>query len=158
MRARGAKVTDIVILVVAADDGVMPQTIEAITHAQGGEGPDHRRGQQDRQAGRQPRPREAASSPSTASSPEEWGGDTIMVPVSARTNGEGIDQLLETCSSRPRCSSSRRTRRRRAEGAIIEAKLDKGRGPVAHRPRAGRHAARGRLRRRRQALRARSAR
>ena len=129
MRARGAKATDIAILVVAADDGVMPQTVEAINHAKAagveiivainkmdkhGANPD------------------AVKQELTKYNllPEEWGGDVICVPVSALTH-QGIDQLLESVLLVADVKEYKANPNRRAKGIVIEAKLDKGRGPVA---------------------------
>jgi translation initiation factor IF-2 len=129
MRARGAQATDIAILVVAADDGVMPQTVEAINHAKA--------------AGipivvainKIDRPNAAPESVKQQLTeyglvPEEWGGDTICVEISA-TKGQGIDQLLEMVLLVAEISEIKANPNRMAEGTVIEAELDKGRGPVA---------------------------
>ena len=129
MRARGAQATDIAILVVAADDGIMPQTVEAINHAKA--------------AGvdiivainKMDKP---SADPDTVKQeltkyelvPEEWGGDVICVPVSALTR-MGIDDLLENVLLVAEVKELRANPNRRAKGIVIEAKLDKGRGPVA---------------------------
>jgi translation initiation factor IF-2 len=129
MRARGAKATDIVILVVAADDGVMPQTVEAINHARAADVPiivavnkvDKPEADQDRVK------RELANH---ALVPEEWGGQTIYVPTSAK-KGTGIDQLLEMTALQSEILELRANANRAAKGVIIESRLDRGRGPVA---------------------------
>ena len=129
MRARGAQATDIAILVVAADDGIMPQTIEAINHAKA--------------AGidivvainKMDKP---TADPDTVKQeltrydliPEEWGGDVICVPVSAKTR-KGIDDLLESVLLVAEVKELKANPNRQAKGIVIEAKLDKGRGPVA---------------------------
>ncbi len=129
MRARGAQATDIAILVVAADDGIMPQTIEAINHAKA--------------AGidivvainKMDKP---AADPDTVKQeltrydlvPEEWGGDVICVPVSAKTH-KGIEELLESVLLVAEVKELKANPNRHAKGIVIEAKLDKGRGPVA---------------------------
>ncbi len=129
MRARGAQSTDIAILVVAADDGIMPQTVEAINHAKA--------------AGvdivvainKMDKP---TANPEVVKTeltkyeliPEEWGGDVICVPVSALT-GQGIDDLLESVLLVAEVKELKANPNRRAKGLVIEAKLDKGRGPVA---------------------------
>ncbi|MGN1472905.1 MAG: translation initiation factor IF-2 [Eubacteriales bacterium] len=129
MRARGAQATDIAVLVVAADDGIMPQTVEAINHAKAagveiivainkmdkhGANPD------------------AIKQELTKYDllPEEWGGDTICIPVSALTH-QGIDELLESILLVAEVKEYRANPNRRAKGVVIEAKLDRGRGPVA---------------------------
>ena len=129
MRARGAKVTDIAVLVVAADDGVMPQTLEAINHAKAakvpivvainkmdkpGANPDHVK--------QQLAEHELIT--------EEWGGTTIMVPVSAKKK-EGINDLLEMILLVAEVQELKANANREARGVVIEARLDKGRGPVA---------------------------
>ena len=129
MRARGAKATDIAILVVAADDGIMPQTIEAINHA--------------KDAGLEiivainKMDKHGANPDNVLQEltkyeliPESWGGDVICVPVSALT-GMGIEDLLENILLISEVKEYKANPNRRAKGAIIEAKLDKGRGPVA---------------------------
>ena len=129
MRARGAQVTDIVILVVAADDGIMPQTVEAINHAKAAgvtiivavnkmdkQGADINKVKQDLT--------------NYGLVPEEWGGDTIVCPVSAKT-GEGIDNLLENILLVAEMKELLANPDREARGTIIEAKLDKGMGPMA---------------------------
>jgi len=129
MRARGAKVTDVVVLVVAADDGVMPQTREAIDHAKAagvpivvainkidkpGTNPDNvKRGLADLEL-----------------MPEDWGGQTVMVPVSAKKR-ENLDQLLEMILLSTDILELKANPKRSASGAVLEAKLDRGRGPVA---------------------------
>ena len=129
MRARGAKATDIAILVVAADDGIMPQTIEAINHAKAA-GVDIivAINKMDK-PGANP---EAIKQELTKYDlvPEEWGGDVICVPVSALRH-EGIDQLLESVLLVADMKDLRANPNRRAKGIVIESKLDKGRGPVA---------------------------
>ena len=129
MRARGAQVTDVAILVVAADDGVMPQTIEAINHAKAakvpiivainkidrpGANPDHVK--------QQLAEHELI--------PEDWGGDTIMVPVSAHQK-TGISDLLEMILLTAEMKELKANPNRRAKGAVVEARLDKGQGPIA---------------------------
>ena len=129
MRQRGANSTDIAILVVAADDGIMPQTIEAISHAKAanvqvivainkmdkpGANPD----------------RVLQQLTEYSLVPEQWGGDTICVPVSALT-GEGIDKLLESVLLVAEMMELKANPDRKAKGVVIEARLDKGRGPVA---------------------------
>jgi translation initiation factor IF-2 len=129
MRARGANVTDIVILVVAADDGVMPQTIEAISHAKAAEVPIVVAMNKMDTAGANPDrvKKELANHNLLA---EDWGGDVIMVPVSARAK-TGIDLLLENVALQAEILELTANPSRPAVGAIVEAKLEKGRGPVA---------------------------
>jgi translation initiation factor IF-2 len=129
MRARGAQVTDLVILVVAADDGVMPQTIEAINHAKAAKVPIVVAINKIDLAGANPE-RVKKDLAAQELVPEEWGGDTIMVPVSARTK-EGIELLLENVALQAEVLELTANPNRPAVGAIIEAKLEKGRGPVA---------------------------
>jgi translation initiation factor IF-2 len=129
MRARGAQATDIVILVVAADDGVMPQTVEAINHARAAEVPiivainkiDKPEADADRVK------RELANHNLV---PEEWGGQTIYVPTSAK-RGTGIEQLLEMTALQSEVLELKANPNRNARGIIIEGRLDRGRGPVA---------------------------
>ncbi len=129
MRARGAKVTDIVVLVVAADDGIMPQTVEAIDHAKAANVPiivamnKMDKPHVDPDAVKQGLMKYDLV-------PEEWGGDVMIVPVSAKT-GEGIDQLLESIYLQAEMLELRANPDRRARGVVIEAKLDKGKGPMA---------------------------
>ncbi|MGA7594962.1 MAG: translation initiation factor IF-2 [Gallionella sp.] len=129
MRARGAKATDIVILVVAADDGVMPQTKEAISHARAAEVPlvvaltkiDKA------DANVEKVKQELAAEGVT---PEDWGGDSMFVEVSSKT-GQGIDQLLEGVLLQAEVLELKAPRSTYAKGLVIEARLDKGKGPVA---------------------------
>lgn len=129
MRARGAKVTDIAVLVVAADDGVMPQTIEAINHAKAAEVPIVVAiNKIDKPQANPELVKQQLAEHGLV--PEEWGGDTICVPVSAKT-GEGLDQLLEMILLVAEMEELKANPNRAARGTVIEAKLDKGRGPVA---------------------------
>ena len=129
MRARGAQATDIAILVVAADDGVMPQTIEAINHAKAAKVPTIIAiNKMDKAAADPERIKQDLTAYGLVA--EEWGGDTIMVPVSAVT-GENVDQLLEMILLVAEVQNYRANPNRKARGVIIEARLDKGRGPVA---------------------------
>ena len=129
MRARGAQATDIAILVVAADDGVMPQTVEAINHAKAADVPIIVAiNKMDKHAANPERVKQDLTAYELV--PEEWGGDTIMVPVSAHT-GEGVDSLLEMILLEADMQQLRANPNRMAKGVIIEAKLDKARGPVA---------------------------
>ncbi len=129
MRARGAQVTDIVVLVVAADDGVMPQTREAINHAQSAKVPivvainkiDKPQADQEKIK------RELAN---FGLQPEEWGGQTIFCPVSALT-GQGVDEILEAILLQSEVLELTASPKKRASGVVIEALLDRGRGPVA---------------------------
>ncbi len=129
MRARGAKVTDIIILVVAADDGVMPQTIEAINHAKAADIPIvvaiNKIDKPD--ADPEKVKRQLAEHGLV---PEEWGGDTIMGHISAKT-GEGIDELLELIQIQAEILELKANPSKKARGTIIEARLDKTKGPVA---------------------------
>ncbi|WP_371414853.1 translation initiation factor IF-2 [Caloramator sp. E03] len=129
MRARGAKVTDIAILVVAADDGVMPQTVEAINHAKAAKVPIIVAINKIDKSGANP-DRVKQELTEYGLIPEDWGGDTICVPVSARTK-EGIDNLLEMILLVAEMQELKANPNRSAKGTIIEAKLDKARGPVA---------------------------
>ncbi len=129
MRARGAKITDIVVLVVAADDGVMPQTVEAIDHAQAAEVPIIVAMNKMDKSEIDPS-RVLTGLNEHGILPEEWGGDTIVVPVSAKT-GDGIDALLENIWLVAEMRELRANPDRRAKGVVIEAKLDKGKGPMA---------------------------
>ena len=129
MRARGAQVTDIAILVVAADDGVMPQTIEAINHAKAAEVPIIVAINKIDKPGANPE-KIKQSLTEHGLVAEEWGGDTVMVPVSAITK-EGIDHLLEMIILVAEVQELKANPNRFARGTIVEAKLDKGRGPVA---------------------------
>ena len=129
MRARGAKVTDIVILVVAADDGVMPQTEEAIAHAKAGKVPIVVvLNKIDKPEANAERVMQELASREVV--PEEWGGDTMFVQVSAKT-GQGIDNLLERLLLQAEVLELRAPREAFAKGVVIESRLDKGRGPVA---------------------------
>ena len=129
MRLRGAKSTDIAILVVAADDGVMPQTVEAINHAKAA-------GIQiivavnkiDKPSANVERVKQELTEHGLVA--EDWGGDTIFAPVSAKT-GDGIEQLLEMVLLTAEMGELKANPNRRARGIVIEAELDKGRGPVA---------------------------
>jgi len=129
MRARGAKVTDIVILVVAADDGVMPQTIEAIDHARAAEVPIIVAiNKIDRPDANPDRVKQQLADRKLM--PEDWGGDTVMVPVSAKTR-EGLDLLLEMINLVAEMQEFKSNRDRPAVGTILEARLDRRRGPLA---------------------------
>lgn len=129
MRARGAQVTDIVILVVAADDGIMPQTIEAINHCKAAEVPIIVAiNKIDKEGANPDRVKQELTEHGLVA--EDWGGDTICVPVSARTK-DGIDSLLEMVVITSEMLELKAEPNRRAKGTVIEAKLDKGRGAVA---------------------------
>jgi translation initiation factor IF-2 len=129
MRARGAKITDITILVVAADDGVMPQTVEAINHAKAAEVPIIVAvNKMDKEAANADRVMQELTEHGLVA--EAWGGDTIFVPLSAKT-GEGIDNLLEMILLVSEVEEWKANPKRNALGTVIEARLDKGRGPVA---------------------------
>ena len=129
MRARGAQVTDIAILVVAADDGVMPQTIEAINHARAAEVPIIVAvNKMDKPTANPERIKQQLTEYGLLA--EDWGGDTICVPVSAHTR-EGLDTLLEMVLLVAEMTEFKANPDRPAEGTVIEAQLDKGRGPVA---------------------------
>ncbi len=129
MRARGAKVTDVVVLVVAADDGVMPQTKEAIAHAKAANVPlIVAINKIDKQGANQDRVKQELVTEGVV--PEEYGGDAIFVPVSALT-GEGIDRLLETILLQAEVLELKAPVNAPARGVVIEARLDKGRGAVA---------------------------
>ncbi len=129
MRARGAMATDIAVLVVAADDGIMPQTVEAINHAKAA-------GVQiivainkmDKEGANPDRIKQQLTEYNLV--PEEWGGDTICVPVSAKTQ-MGIDSLLESILLVSEVAELKANPNRAAKGVVIEARLDKGRGPIA---------------------------
>ena len=129
MRARGAQATDVAILVVAADDGIMPQTIEAISHAKAADVPiivainkiDKPEANIDRIK---------TQLTDNGLLPEEWGGDAILCPVSAKT-GEGFDNLLENINLVAEMRELKANPDRKAKGVVIEAKLDQGKGPIA---------------------------
>ncbi len=129
MRARGAKVTDIVVLVVAADDGVMPQTLEAIDHARAAGVPIVVAiNKIDKPEAQPERVKQQLSDRGLV--PEEWGGETVMVPVSARTR-QNLDLLLEMILLVADMQELKANPNRPAVGTVLEARLDKGRGPVA---------------------------
>ena len=129
MRARGAMATDIAVLVVAADDGIMPQTIEAINHAKAAEVQIIVAiNKMDKEGANPDRIMQQLTEYNLV--PEEWGGDTICVPVSAKTH-MGIDSLLESILLVAEMAELKANPNRAAKGVVIEAKLDKGRGPVA---------------------------
>ena len=129
MRARGAQVTDIAILVVAADDGVMPQTIEAINHAKAANVPIIVAVNKiDKQGANPDRVLQQLTEYELV--PEEWGGQTIVCNISAKF-GQGIDNLLEMVLLTAEMADLKANPNRKAHGTVIEAKLDKGRGPVA---------------------------
>ena len=129
MRARGAQATDIAILVVAADDGIMPQTIEAINHAKAAEVPIIVAiNKMDKPTANPDRVLQQLTEHEIV--PEEWGGDAICVPVSALT-GDGISDLLENVLLVAEMKELKANPDRAAKGVVIEARLDKGRGPIA---------------------------
>ena len=129
MRARGAKVTDIVILVVAADDGVMPQTIEAVHHAKAGNVPVVVAVNKiDKPEANSERVKQELVAQGVV--PEDWGGDTMFIEVSAKT-GQGVDALLEGVLLQAEVLELTAAKDAPAKGIVIEARLDKGRGPVA---------------------------
>ena len=129
MRARGAQATDIVILVVAADDGVMPQTVEAVNHAKAANVPILVAVNKIDKPGSEPDrvKRELAN---LGLVPEDWGGQTIFIPTSAK-RGDGIAQLLEMTALQAEVLELRANPNRAARGTIVEGRLDRGRGPVA---------------------------
>jgi translation initiation factor IF-2 len=129
MRARGAQITDLVVLVVAADDGVMPQTIEAINHCKAANVPIIVAINKIDTPGANPE-RVMQELTEYGLVAEDWGGDTVCVPVSAHTK-EGIDNLLEMIILSSELLELKSNPNRNAKGTVIEAKLDKGRGPVA---------------------------
>ncbi|BBP46028.1 translation initiation factor IF-2 [Thiosulfatimonas sediminis] len=129
MRARGAKVTDVVVIVVAADDGVMPQTKEAIQHARAsGVGIVVAINKMDKEAANPERVKQELVAEEVV--PEEWGGDVQFVPVSAKT-GMGVDNLLDAISLQAEILELEAPTQGPAKGVVIESRLDKGRGPVA---------------------------
>ncbi|MCC6954979.1 MAG: translation initiation factor IF-2 [Deltaproteobacteria bacterium] len=128
MRSRGAKITDIVVLVVAADDGIMPQTIEAINHAKAAEVPIIVAVNKiDKEGANLERIRTQLTEHGLVS--EDWGGDTIIVPVSAHTR-QGLDLLLENLYAQAEILELRGNPDRAAYGTVVESRLDKGRGPL----------------------------
>ncbi len=129
MRARGAKSTDIAILVVAADDGIMPQTVEAINHAKAADIPIIVAiNKMDKPHANPDMVKQSLTNYELV--PEEWGGETICVPVSALTR-KGIDELLEMVLLVAEMKDLKANPNRRAKGLVLESRLDKGRGPVA---------------------------
>ena len=129
MRARGAKSTDIAILVVAADDGIMPQTVESINHAKAAEVPIIVAiNKMDKPTANPDKIKEQLTKYDLI--PEEWGGETIIVPISAKT-GMGLEDLLEMVILTAEVQELKANPNRRAKGTVIEARLDKNRGPVA---------------------------
>ena len=129
MRARGAMVTDIAILVVAAEDGIMPQTVESINHAKAAGIPIIVAiNKMDKPEANPERIKEQLTKYELV--PEEWGGETIICPISAKT-GMGVDNLLEMLTLTAEVSELKANPNRAAQGTVIEARLDKGRGPVA---------------------------
>ncbi|MBD8525921.1 translation initiation factor IF-2 [Pseudomarimonas arenosa] len=129
MRARGAKLTDIVVIVVAADDGVMPQTIEAIQHARAGGVPIIvALNKMDKSDANPDNVKQGMAQHEVT--PEEWGGETPFVPVSAKT-GMGVDELLDAISLQAEIMELSAVVDGRAQGVVVESSLDKGRGPVA---------------------------
>ncbi|WP_055667814.1 translation initiation factor IF-2 [Desnuesiella massiliensis] len=129
MRARGAQITDIVILVVAADDGIMPQTEEAINHCKAADVPMIVAiNKIDRPAANIDKVKQELTEFGLLA--EDWGGDTICVPVSAKSK-EGLDSLLEMVLLTAEMQELKANSSRKAKGTVVEAKLDKGRGPVA---------------------------
>ncbi len=130
MRARGAQITDIAILVIAADDGIMPQTIEAINHAKSAGVPVIIAANKiDKPTANIDRVRQQLTEHDILV--EDWGGDVILVPVSAKT-GEGIEQLLDSVLLIAELKELKANPEHSAKGTIVEAKLDKGKGPVAN--------------------------
>ena len=129
MRARGAMITDVAILVVAADDGIMPQTVESINHAKAANIPIIVAiNKMDKPAANPDRIMQQLTEYELV--PEEWGGETIVCPISAKT-GMGIDNLLDMVVLTAEVQELKANPNRSAHGAVIEARLDKGRGPVA---------------------------
>ena len=129
MRARGASVTDIAILVVAADDGIMPQTVEAINHAKAaGVSIIVAINKMDKEGANPDNIKQQLTEYGLVC--EEWGGDTIVCPISAKT-GMGVDNLLEMLTLTAEVGELKANPHRAAQGTVIEARLDKGRGPVA---------------------------
>ena len=129
MRARGAKSTDIAILVVAADDGIMPQTVESINHAKAAEVPIIVAiNKMDKPTANPDKIKEQLTKYDLI--PEEWGGDTVIVPISAKT-GMGLDDLLEMVILTAEVQELKANPNRRAKGTVIESRLDKNRGPIA---------------------------
>ena len=129
MRARGAKSTDIAILVVAADDGIMPQTVESINHAKAAEVPIIVAiNKMDKPTANPDKIKEQLTKYDLI--PEEWGGDTVIVPISAKT-GQGLEELLEMVLLTAEVQELKANPNRRAKGTVIEARLDKTRGPIA---------------------------
>lgn len=129
LRARGASLTDVAVLVVAADDGVMPQTVEALNHARAAGVPIivavnkmDKEGADPEMVKRQLAEHEVV--------PEDWGGDTIFVQVSAQT-GEGLDELLEMLALQTEILELKANPKRRGQGVVVESRLDRGRGPIA---------------------------
>jgi len=129
MRARGAQATDIVILVVAADDGVMPQTVEAVNHAKAANVPILVAVNKIDKPGSDP-DRVKRELSNLGLVPEDWGGQTIFIPTSAK-RGDGIPQLLEMTALQAEVLELRANPNRAARGVIVEGRLDRGRGPVA---------------------------
>jgi translation initiation factor IF-2 len=129
LRARGASLTDVAVLVVAADDGVMPQTVEALNHARAAGVPMIVAINKMDKEGADPEMVKRQLSEYEVT-PEEWGGDTIFVPVSAQT-GEGLDELLEMLALQTEILELKANPMRRGKGIVVESRLDRGRGPVA---------------------------
>ena len=128
MRARGAKITDIAILIIAADDGIMPQTAESINHAKAASTPIIVAiNKMDVEGANPEKIKQQLTEYNLV--PEEWGGETIVCPISAKT-GEGIDNLLEMIILTAEIAELRANPSRLARGTVIEARLDKGRGPI----------------------------